>query len=85
MDSHDTVEELVKKLGLSALTDENVVRSLVREVLAAHPDEVARYLAGASKLERFFIGLVLGRTGGAADPELVTRVLLEELETGEAS
>jgi len=85
MDSGEAVEELVEKLGLSAVTDEDEVRSHVREVLEEHADEVARYLAGASKLERFFIGLVLRRTGGAADPELVARVLQQELEKGEAS
>jgi len=31
---------------------------------------------------RFFVGQVLGRTGGKADPELATRVLLEELRSG---
>jgi len=85
MESDGPVDALAEKLGLSAAPDEATVRSLVREVLAAHPDEVARYRAGATKLERFFVGQVLGRTGGAADPKLVIGVLLEELETGETT
>ena len=82
MESAEPIEKLVEKLDLRAVSDEDTVRSLVREVLAAHPDEVARYRSGATKLMRFFIGQVLGRTGGKADPELATRVLLEELGNG---
>ncbi|MCK4915816.1 MAG: hypothetical protein KAS89_06570, partial [Candidatus Eisenbacteria sp.] len=40
------------------------------------------YHAGTTKLMRFFVGQVLGRTGGKADPELATRILLEELGNG---
>jgi aspartyl-tRNA(Asn)/glutamyl-tRNA(Gln) amidotransferase subunit B len=82
MESDEPVDDLVEKLDLGTLSDEDVLRSLVREVLVAHPDEVARYHAGTTKLIRFFVGQVLGRTGGKADPELATRILLEELGPG---
>ena len=82
MESDEPVDELVETLDLGALSDEDALRSLVREVLGAHPDEVARYRAGTTKLIRFFVGQVLGRTGGKADPELATRILLEELGPG---
>ncbi len=82
MESTRPVDELVETLDLRTVSDEDALRSLVREVLAAHPDEVARYHAGTMKLMRFFVGQVLGRTGGKADPELATRILLEELGPG---
>ena len=82
MESTEPIERLVEKLDLRTVFDEDALRSLVREVLAAHPEEVARYHAGATKLMRFFVGQVLERTGGKADPELAARVLLEELRPG---
>jgi aspartyl-tRNA(Asn)/glutamyl-tRNA(Gln) amidotransferase subunit B len=82
MESAEPIEDLVETLDLRAVSDEDAVRSLVREVLGAHTEEVARYRAGATKLMRFFVGQVLGRTGGKADPELATRILLEELGDG---
>jgi len=82
MGSSVPVGELVDSLGLRSLRDDEALRAVVREVLAAHPDEVARYRAGAKKLERFFVGRVLARTGGVADPELVAGILLEELGPG---
>ncbi len=82
MESTRPVDELVETLDLRTVSDEDALRSLVREVLAAHPDEVARYHTGTMKLMRFFVGQVLGRTGGKADPELATRILLEELGPG---
>jgi aspartyl-tRNA(Asn)/glutamyl-tRNA(Gln) amidotransferase subunit B len=82
MSSGAPVSELVRKLGLAAIVDEDAVRSLVAAVLAEHPDEVSRYRAGEGKLARFFVGQVLGRCGGRADPELVNRALAEQLERG---
>jgi aspartyl-tRNA(Asn)/glutamyl-tRNA(Gln) amidotransferase subunit B len=83
MSSGDPVDEMVGTLGLSAITDEATVRAAVRDVLAEHPEEVDRYRGGATRLERFFVGQTMARTGGRADPELVSRVLLEELRPGE--
>ena len=82
MECAEPVDGLVEKLDLRVVSDEDALRSLVRDVLAGHPEEVARYHAGTTKLVRFFVGQVLGRTGGKADPELATRVLLEELRSG---
>jgi aspartyl-tRNA(Asn)/glutamyl-tRNA(Gln) amidotransferase subunit B len=79
MESDLPVDELVETLGLGALSDDEALRSAVRDVLAAHPKEVESYRGGKTKLERFFIGQVLGRLGGRADPEAVTRILLDEL------
>jgi aspartyl-tRNA(Asn)/glutamyl-tRNA(Gln) amidotransferase subunit B len=85
MDSDRPVGELVETLGLREAFDESEVLALVREVLEEHPDEVDRYRAGAAKLERFFVGQVMARSGGAADPEVVSRLIHEELKTGETS
>ena len=47
----------------------------VDEVLAAHPAEVARYRGGETKLMGFFVGQVMKRSGGKADPKGVQPVL----------
>ncbi len=50
-----------------------------REVLGAHPAEVARYKSGETKLMPFFIGQVMKVSRGKADPKLAQRVLEEKL------
>jgi aspartyl-tRNA(Asn)/glutamyl-tRNA(Gln) amidotransferase subunit B len=51
----------------------------VDEVLAGHPAEVARFRGGEAKLMGFFIGQVMKRSQGKADPKAVQPVLVERL------
>jgi len=55
------------------------VAPLVDEVLAEFPDRVAAYRAGRTGLADFFVGQVIRRAGGKADPALVKRVVQERL------
>jgi aspartyl-tRNA(Asn)/glutamyl-tRNA(Gln) amidotransferase subunit B len=79
VESTEPVSALVERLGLDEAPDEGALGDIVRELLAEHPDEVARYAAGSSKLLRYFVGEVMKRTGGKADPELASRLLAAQL------
>jgi aspartyl-tRNA(Asn)/glutamyl-tRNA(Gln) amidotransferase subunit B len=46
-------------------------------VLAAHPDEAARFAAGDRKLQGFLVGLVMKASKGSADPKRVNQLLVE--------
>jgi len=71
--------ELVSRLGLASLSDDGVVTAAIAEILARHPDELARYRAGEQRLQGFFMGQVMQATRGKADPQLARRLLLEQL------
>ena len=70
---------VAEALGLIQVADTGVLAGWVREVLAAHPAEVARYKKGETKLQPFFVGQVMKVSRGKADPKLVQRVLEEKL------
>ena len=67
------------RLGLVQVSDEGALTSWVNEVLAAHPGEVARFREGETKLMAFFVGQVMKRSKGKADPKGVQPVLQERL------
>ncbi|HUF35867.1 MAG TPA: Asp-tRNA(Asn)/Glu-tRNA(Gln) amidotransferase subunit GatB, partial [Gemmatimonadales bacterium] len=67
------------RLGLVQVSDQGALAGWVDEVLAAHPAEVARYRGGEAKLMAFFVGQVMKRSRGKADPKGVQPVLLEKL------
>ena len=48
-------------------------------MLAAHPGEVARFRGGETKLMGFFVGQVMKKSKGKADPKGVQPVLAERL------
>jgi aspartyl-tRNA(Asn)/glutamyl-tRNA(Gln) amidotransferase subunit B len=72
-------EEVVREKGLTQITDEATIASVVEKVLADNPKEVERYRAGEGKLMAFFVGQVMRATKGKANPELVNRMLAEKL------
>ncbi|NTU47392.1 MAG: hypothetical protein HGA84_00125, partial [Syntrophobacteraceae bacterium] len=43
------------------------------------PDEVAQFRAGKAKLIGFFVGQVMKKTKGKANPQLVNEVLQKKL------
>jgi Asp-tRNA(Asn)/Glu-tRNA(Gln) amidotransferase B subunit len=48
-------------------------------VIAANPGEVAAYRGGKDGLLGFFVGQVMRKTGGKADPRIVNDRLREKL------
>jgi Asp-tRNA(Asn)/Glu-tRNA(Gln) amidotransferase B subunit len=71
---------LVKERGLAQVSDEAVLGDTVVGVIEAHPDEVARYLAGEEKLAKFLMGMVMRELRGKGDAAVVQRLLTEHLE-----
>jgi aspartyl-tRNA(Asn)/glutamyl-tRNA(Gln) amidotransferase subunit B len=61
------------------VSDQGALTGWVDEVLAAHPGEVTRYRQGETKLMAFFVGQVMKRSKGKADPKGVQPVLQERL------
>jgi aspartyl-tRNA(Asn)/glutamyl-tRNA(Gln) amidotransferase subunit B len=70
---------VAERLGLVQVSDHGALATWVDEVLAASPAEVARYKAGEAKLMAFFVGQVMKRSKGKADPKGVQPVLQEKL------
>ncbi|HET7025827.1 MAG TPA: Asp-tRNA(Asn)/Glu-tRNA(Gln) amidotransferase subunit GatB [Gemmatimonadales bacterium] len=77
--SGETPEVLAERLGLKQVADTGALEKWVDEVLAANPSEVARYKGGESKLIGFFVGQVMKKSGGKADPKAVQPVLIGKL------
>jgi aspartyl-tRNA(Asn)/glutamyl-tRNA(Gln) amidotransferase subunit B len=67
--------EIVKERGLEAVSDLSELEGLAREVLDSHPEQVAQYRAGEQKVFNFFVGQVMRRTRGKADPAAVRELL----------
>jgi aspartyl-tRNA(Asn)/glutamyl-tRNA(Gln) amidotransferase subunit B len=77
--SGESPRMIAERLGLIQVMDADALGGWVDEVLAAHPDELARYRAGETKLLGFFVGQVMKRSAGKADPKGVQPVLKERL------
>jgi aspartyl-tRNA(Asn)/glutamyl-tRNA(Gln) amidotransferase subunit B len=72
-------KRIVKEKGLAQVSDSSALEGEIDTLIAAHPDEVARFKAGNSKLMGFFVGQVMKATQGKANPKLVNQILSKKL------
>ncbi len=61
--------------GLAQISDAGEIERLCREVIAANPDNVAKYRAGNEGVFKFFVGQVMRASRGQANPQQVNEIL----------
>jgi len=71
---------IVEREGLAQVSDESAIESAVADVIAASPDQVATYRKGKTSTLGWFVGQVMRKTGGKANPQLVNALLKKALE-----
>lgn len=75
-----SARELVERKGLIKISDPNELSTIIDEVLAANPKELEQYRNGKTKLQGFFVGQVMKKTSGRADPKLTNQILGKKLK-----
>ena len=76
-----SADEIIESRGLRQITDADAIGRIVDEVLEANPSQLAEYRAGKDKLLGVFVGQVMKRTQGKANPAEVNRILKKRLES----
>ncbi|MDJ0724410.1 MAG: Asp-tRNA(Asn)/Glu-tRNA(Gln) amidotransferase subunit GatB [Prochloraceae cyanobacterium] len=75
-----SAKELVESKGLTQISDPAEIEKLIDEVIAANPKELEKFRAGKTKLKGFFVGQVMKKSGGRADPKLTNQILGKKLQ-----
>ncbi|MEB2785918.1 Asp-tRNA(Asn)/Glu-tRNA(Gln) amidotransferase subunit GatB [Algoriphagus persicinus] len=71
--------EIAQRLNLIQQSDESSLRPIVEEVLAANAAKVKEYRSGKKGLLGLFMGQVMKKSQGKADPKVATKILTELL------
>jgi aspartyl-tRNA(Asn)/glutamyl-tRNA(Gln) amidotransferase subunit B len=74
-----TADQVIDKQGLKQITDSGAIESLVDEVLAANPANVAEFKAGKEKAFNALVGQVMKAAKGKANPQQVNDLLKQKL------
>ena len=72
-------ESIVKEKGLEQVSDQGELEAMVNEIIQENPKEAEAYKNGKTKLFSFFMGQVMKKTRGKADPKVVTPMLKSKL------
>ena len=70
---------IVKEKGLEQVSDQTKLEQMVDELIQDNPDEVAAYRGGKTNLFSFFMGQLMKKTRGKADPKVITPLLKSKL------
>jgi aspartyl-tRNA(Asn)/glutamyl-tRNA(Gln) amidotransferase subunit B len=73
-------KDIVQEHGLAQITDNESIRASVLEVINENPTAVSQYISGKKQVYGFFVGAVMKKTQGKANPEKLNAILKEELE-----
>ncbi|MGB3455460.1 MAG: Asp-tRNA(Asn)/Glu-tRNA(Gln) amidotransferase subunit GatB [Litorimonas sp.] len=73
-----TADEIIEREGLKQVTDMGAIEAMVDEVLAANPDQAEKAKENP-KLLGFFVGQVMKKSQGKANPQAVNELLRTKL------
>jgi len=71
--------DIVQEKGLKQITDTGTIESIIDTVIAENPDQVAKVKENP-KLIGWFVGQVMQKTGGKANPSMVNKLLAEKVK-----
>ena len=66
--------DVVAEEGLAVMTDEGAIFAIAREIVAQNARQATQFRAGKENLLGFFVGQIMKRTGGSADPKLAGEI-----------
>ena len=72
-------EQYVEAHGLKMVNDDNLLRTVVEQVIAANPQSVTDYRGGKEKALGFLVGQTMKQMKGKANPGAVNKMLKELL------
>ncbi len=72
---------IVKERNLVQITDAAEIEEIVENIINGHPEESKQFLDGKEKVLGFFVGQIMRRTKGKANPKLVNELLLTKLNS----
>ncbi len=67
-------EAIIKAKGLVQISDTGALEAIAREIIEANPKEAADFKAGKTKVIGFFVGQLMKKTKGQANPQLANEI-----------
>ena len=79
MDEDKDPSVIVEERGMKQVSDTGAIEAVVDAIIAANPDEVARYKEGNTKVIGFFVGQCMKEMRGQGNPKIINQLLAKNL------
>ncbi len=70
---------LVEEKGLVQMSNEDELLSLIREIISDNPAQAQQFRDGKTKVIGFFVGQLMKKTKGQANPQIANKLFQQEL------
>jgi len=74
-------KEIIERLGLKPIADDQSLKNIIQEVLDNNPGPVQQYLEGKTQVLGFLLGQVMKASKGKAEPKKAQSLLKEALQS----
>lgn len=72
-------EQIIEAKGLKQVSDVSALEKIIDEVIAENNSSVLEYRSGKERLFGFFVGAVMKKTAGKANPQIINELLKKKL------
>lgn len=73
-------DAIIKEKGLQQIGSVEELEAMVKEIIAANPQQTEQYRSGKDKLFGFFVGQMMQKTKGKGNPQLINELLKKHLQ-----
>ena len=80
LEKEEEPEKIMKDEGMEQISDDSAIKSIIEEVLNENPSQIEAYKNGRTNMFDFFVGQVMKKTKGQANPVLVREILTDLLK-----
>lgn len=79
LNSGKNVQDIIKEKGLTQVSDEGELVKIIEEVIKNNPTQVEQFKSGKEAVLMFLVGQVMKQTKGRAKPDVVQKLLRQNL------
>jgi len=76
----ETPEDIVKRLSLAQMSDEDGLKNIAKEIVAANPKLIEDYRNGKTNILGFLVGQCMKASKGKGNPQILTKLLKEIID-----
>ncbi len=80
LEEEKTASEIVKEYGMEVIEDDNLIESLVNEVISENSQAITDYKNGRTNMLDYMVGQVMKKSKGKANPVSAKNMLLEKIK-----
>jgi len=80
VDTGKSPKEIIEESGSAQISDSDELNAMVAETVNNNPDLAEKYRLGKTQVLGFFVGDIMKKTSGRANPQLLNKLLKEYLD-----